>query len=956
MTDISATSGATATLERPGAEADLLIGGMTCASCSRRVERALAKTPGVSLAAVNLATERAHVAFDPAVLDAAALVAVVEKSGYTATELLPEPEVVATDDAGHARALPMHDPVAERDRERERELQNLKRKWMVSLAVGLVMMVAMYVPLPFSSMTLAPFYLAVATVVQVWAGGIFYKAAWATGRHGGANMNTLVALGTSAAWLYSAFITLWPMQAADWGFPDDLYFESGIIIVALVLMGRWLEARAKKQTTQALTALMGLQAKTARVVRNGVDVDIPVDEVRAGDLVRIRPGEKAPVDGVVVEGRSAFDESMLTGESLPVDKGPGDAIIGATVNTTGSLVFRATKVGRETTLAQIVRMVEEAQGSKAPLQRLADVISGYFVPAVLLLAVAGAGIWYVWGPEPRITMSVLVAITVLVIACPCALGLAAPTAIMAGTGKAAENGILVRGGEALEMTKKIDVIVLDKTGTLTRGKPQVTAVEPAVGWSDGDLLATVAAVETVSEHPLGAAIVAEARARGLALAAVTDFAATPGKGVRGLVGGRAVAVGNAALMADLAVDVAPLQASVDAAAARGATAMLASVDGAAAGVIVVADTLKPESAEAVAQLRALGLEVWMLTGDSTATAVAVAKEVGIAQVVAQVLPADKERVVAELQAKGHRVAMVGDGINDAPALARADLGIAIGTGTDVAMAASDITLVGGDLRGIVTAIALSRRTVSTIKQGLVWAFGYNVLLIPVAMGALYPWREILLSPILAAAAMAMSSVSVVTNALRLRRFKRPASAQAILHPPLWQRIGDVAYLGGIALVAIGIGAAALWLVPAGHGMSMGIGGGSGGGMNMTVDVEMGVNVQEIQEFVDDDTGTAGFPRIIAEVNQPFSFTVTPGWNDRYFIIVPIMDGVSMDMTAMVDPMLGERYWIPSNMEVLISVVLPKAGGYMYWIETPGVHEPHSFGIIDVVEPTPTAGS
>ena len=917
----------------------------------RRVERAWAKTPGVSLAAVNLATERAHVAYDPTLLDPAALVAIVERTGYTAQPLLPEPPTPAPGSAPASAAgdVLAHDPVAERDRERERELADLKRKWIVALAVGVVMMVLMYIPLPFEMMTLAPVFLAAATVVQVWAGGIFYRAAWAAGRHGGANMNTLVALGTSAAWAYSAFITLWPMQAADWGFPEDLYFESGVIIVALVLLGRWLEARAKKQTTQALTALMGLQAKTARVVRNGVEVDVPVAQVLVGDLVRIRPGEKAPVDGIVVEGRSAFDESMLTGESLPVDKAPGDIIIGATVNTTGSLLFRATKVGRDTTLAQIVRLVEEAQGSKAPLQRLADIISGYFVPVVLGLAVAGAAVWYVWGPEPQITMAVLVAITVLVIACPCALGLAAPTAIMAGTGKAAENGILVRGGEALEMTKKIDVIVLDKTGTITRGKPDVTAIEPVGDWAEADLLAIVAAVEALSEHPIAAAIVAAARARAITPAPVADFAAVPGKGVRGAVGGRAVVVGNAAAMVDAGIDVASLQGSIDAAAARGATPLLVGVDGAAAGVIVVADTLKPESAEAVAQFRALGLEVWLLTGDSTATATAVAKEVGIAHVVAQVLPADKERVVADLQARGHTVAMVGDGINDAPALARADLGIAIGTGTDVAMAASDITLVGGDLRGIVTAIALSRRTVSTIKQGLVWAFGYNVLLIPVAMGALYPWREVLLSPILAAAAMAMSSVSVVTNALRLRRFQRPASAEAILHPPFRQRVADVAYLGGIALVAIGIGVAALWLVPGEHGMSMN---GSGGGMDMTVDVEMGVNIQEIQAFVDDDTGTAGFPRIVAEVNQPFSFTVTPGWNDRYFILVPIMEGISMDMTAMVDPMLGERYWIPSNMEVLISIVLPQTGGYMYWIETPGVHEPHSFGIIDIVEPTP----
>jgi Cu+-exporting ATPase len=576
-------------------------------------------------------------------------------------------------------------------------------------------------------------------------------------------------------------------------------------------MGRWLEARAKRQTGEAIRALMGLQAKTARVIRNGVEQDIPVEQVVPGDLVRVRPGEKVPVDGVITEGGSALDESMLTGESLPVDKVAGDTVIGATINRTGSFVFRATHVGRDTTLAQIVRLVEEAQGSKAPMQRLADTISSYFVPVVLGLAAITFAIWMIWGPDPQLTFAVTAMVAVLVIACPCALGLAAPTAIMVGTGKAAENGILVRGGEALEQTRRITAIVLDKTGTLTRGKPAVTAIRPSGSISESDLLRLAAAVEIHSEHPLGEAIVAQAKERRLDLPAATGFSSVTGKGVVATVDGREVLAGNLALMNERGIDVTALGGEVAALAGQGATPMYVAVDGAAAGIIAVADTLKAESPEAVAQLKALGLEVWMLTGDNQATAEAIARQAGIDNVLAEVLPEQKSAKVQELQAAGKIVAMVGDGINDAPALAQADLGIAIGTGTDVAMAASDITLVGGDLRSIVTAIALSRRTVGTIKQGLFWAFAYNVALIPVAMGALYAAFDILLTPVLAAAAMAMSSVSVVTNALRLRRFQRPKSAEAILHPPLRARFADWGYLLAIGLIAIGIGAGALWL-------------------------------------------------------------------------------------------------------------------------------------------------
>jgi Cu+-exporting ATPase len=678
------------------------------------------------------------------------------------------------------------------------------------------MMALMYLPLGVPVEVLAPALLIAATVVQVWAGREFYQSAWAAGRHGATNMNTLVALSTTVAYGYSAFVTLWPGLAQRWGLPFHLYYETAVIIIALILLGRWLEERAKGQTSAAIKALMGLQARTARVVRDGGEQDIPIEAVRVGDLVRVRPGEKVPVDGIVTEGRSALDESMLTGESLPVEKGPGDEVIGATLNGSGSFIFRAARVGRDTALAQIVRLVEEAQGSKAPMQRLADTISSYFVPVVLVVAALTFAGWLLFGPEPRVTMALQTAIAVLIIACPCALGLATPTAIMVGTGKAAELGVLIRGGEALEAARRLDAIVLDKTGTLTRGQPVVTAISPASGVTEDALLRLAAAAEVGSEHPLGAAIVARARERGLDLPAAEHFAAIAGQGIQARVEQREVLLGNRALMERYGINLRDLPERAEAGTWGGATPLYVAFDGAAAGVIAVADTLKPESPAAVEQLQALGMDVLMLTGDTRATAEAIARQAGITRVLAEVRPEAKAATVKELQAAGQRVAMVGDGINDAPALAQADLGIAIGTGTDVAMAASDITLVGGDLRGIVTAIALSRRTVSTIRQGLFWAFAYNVVLIPVAMGLLYPLTGRLLDPVLAAAAMAMSSVSVVTNALRLRRFRRPASAAAILHPPVRQQIAEWAYLVVIAAVALLIGAAALVFAPAEH--------------------------------------------------------------------------------------------------------------------------------------------
>ncbi|HQR25543.1 MAG TPA: heavy metal translocating P-type ATPase [Nocardioides sp.] len=815
---MTATTTPSPTHDTECVETSLNIGGMTCASCVRRVEKTLTRVEGVVAASVNLANETATVSYDPAATSLDSLTAAVAGSGYTATPRTnpASDQTVPGGSSGDGTVEPS--PFDELDARRDAEITHLERRWQVALTTGLALMGVMYLPLYIDTMDwLMPVIFVIATSVQLWAGADIYRRAWDAAKHRATTMDTLVALGTGVAYCYSAFVTLWPAQAQSWGLPIHLYFETALIVVALVLMGRWLELKAKKRTAASIRTLVGLAPTKARVLRDGpdrtIEVDVPLERVAVGDLVRVRPGENLPVDGTVVNGSSSVDESMLTGESAPVDKRPGDQVIGATVNRTGTLVVRADAVGADSTLAQIIRLVEEAQGSQAPMQRLADHVSAWFVPAVLLAALATFIGWMTFGPDTdRLVLAIGTTVAVLIIACPCALGLATPTAVMVGTGKAAELGILISDGTALETARKVTAVVLDKTGTITYGRPTLEHVQTLVGsgLDPDELLALVAAAEVGSEHPVGEAVVTAARNRGLTLPPVTDFAAHPGHGITGTVDEHAVAVGNQTHMATLGIDTVRLAGDAARAAAAGGTPMYIAVDGALTGLVTVADTVRPDAAEAVAQLRALGLQIWMVTGDNAATAASVAAEVGIDHVIAEVLPAGKVDRIAALQADGLVVAMVGDGINDAPALAKADLGIAIGTGTDVAIAASDITLVGGSLHGIVNAIALSRRTVSTIKQGLAWAFAYNVLLIPVAAGVLYWWHDLLLDPVLASAAMAMSSVSVVTNALRLRRFRAPATAHDITHRPLRTRVADSAHLVAVAVVALALGTVFTW--------------------------------------------------------------------------------------------------------------------------------------------------
>jgi P-type Cu+ transporter len=742
------------------AQETLPILGMTCASCVSRVERALRKPPGVLRADVNLATEKATVTYIPGQASHEDLVAAVEAAGYEVIEL---PDAAAGTTTAAADAS---------DAARAAAYRTLKRKVVVGFALSVVIFAGTMQPdwFPFLPAWLHNGYVlwALATPVQFWVGRQFYTTAWSALRHGTTTMNTLVAMGSSAAYFYSVLGVLFPGFFEQRGLSMPMYFDSAALIITLILFGRLLEARAKGQTGAAIKALIGLQPRTARVLREGAEIDVPVQHVVAGDLVIVRPGEKVPVDGVVVSGSSAVDEAMLTGEPMPVLKNEGADVIGATMNTSGSFTFRATKVGADTALAQIVRLVEQAQGSKPPIARLADVIAAYFVPAVIAVASLTFVVWLVFGPSPSLNYALLNFVAVLVIACPCALGLATPTAIMVGTGKGAENGVLIRDGAALETAHKLDTIVLDKTGTITEGKPRLTDLVlfgDGHGLDDDGLLRLLAAAERGSEHPLAAAVLAAAAERGLEVPVAERFEAVAGHGIRAMVEGHAVIAGNERLAGPAAGHAA------EAFAAEGKTVITVEIDGEPAGAVAVADTVKTGSAAAVRRLREMGLEVVMLTGDSRATAGTVAAQVGVDRFVAHVLPGEKASQIAGLQAEGKRVAMVGDGINDAPALAQADIGIAIGTGTDVAMEASDITLMSGDLGGVAAAVALSRATIRVVKQNLFWAFAYNVALIPLAAGAFYPAFGVLLNPIYAAAAMGLSSVTVVTNSLRLRRFK-----------------------------------------------------------------------------------------------------------------------------------------------------------------------------------------
>ncbi len=750
--------------------------GMTCASCVNRITRFLNKVEGVAEANVNLASESATVRYDPAQVDVAGLVAAVDAAGYVARVEQASSADHEVDVAEAAAAK------ADRDEAAARHAADLRRRLIVSAVLTLPLILGL------ARMTVAPwlpafltnpwFQLALATPVQFWAGSLFYAGAIKALRHKATDMNTLIAVGTSAAYGYSLATILFPafFIAAGLGMDGEalpMYFDTSAAIITLILLGRFLEARARSHTSDAIRRLINLAPRTARVIRDGIETDIDVALVRVGDLVRVRPGETVAVDGVVTEGASGVDESMITGESLPVAKRAEDLVVGGTLNTTGTLTFRATRIGADTVLARIIRLVSDAQGSRAPIQRLADVVTGYFVPMVLGLATFTFVVWFVFGPQPAFNMALLNTVAVLIIACPCALGLATPTSIMVGTGKGAEAGVLFRNAEALERLGSVKAVVLDKTGTLTEGRPRVTDIVRAAGApADDELLALVAAAERGSEHPLADAIVREATdTRKLSLADATDFLSVAGGGVSALVGGRAVVVGRPGFLESVGIDVSALTETADALAANGRTPVFVALDGAAAGVVAIADTLKAGSIEAVAELRRIGITVAMLTGDNRRTAEAIARTAGIDKVVADVRPDGKAAAVKALQAEGKVVAMVGDGVNDAPALASADVGVAMGTGTDVAMESAGVTLMSGDLRGLVTAISLSRATMRNIRQNLFWAFGYNVILIPVAMGVLYPINGMLLDPIFAAAAMAASSVTVVSNALRLRRFR-----------------------------------------------------------------------------------------------------------------------------------------------------------------------------------------
>ena len=731
------------------------IKGMHCASCVVVIEQSLKNVAGVSNASVNLANEKATVIYDPDRVTDEHLSSAVKRAGYQA--LLRQE--VEDEDAAKKMKL--------------RELSVLRNKVSFSLVVGALILWGSFPGL----MDTAPMFLTnfwvqliLATPVQFWIGSAFYRATIPALKHRTANMDTLVAIGTTMAYIYSAFVTIFPDVVKNVGIEPMPYFDVATIVIGLILLGRYFESKAKAGTGEAIRKLMSLQAKTARVVRKGKEVDIPIEQVIVGDVVRVRPGEKIPVDGIVEEGGSAVDESMVTGESMPTEKKAGDTVVGATMNKTGTFTFQATKVGSDTMLSRIIKLVEDAQGSKAPIQRVADMVSSYFVPIVIMLSILTFVVWYVFGPEPVLTFAILNTIAVLIIACPCAMGLATPTAIMVGTGKGAEHGILIKDAESLELAHKIDTVVFDKTGTLTKGTPEVTDIVVISG-DRASSLSLIASLEKGSEHPLAEAIMKKAIEEKVETAKVEQFKALSGLGVEGEISGGKAVFGNRKLMSKIGISFEKHEDDIVKLENEGKTVMLFAQNGELRALIAVSDTIKNSAKEGVFALQKLGIEVVMITGDNKRTAEAIGKMLGITNILSEVLPEQKELAVRKLQSEGKRVAMVGDGINDAPALASADVGIAMGTGTDVAMEAADITLMNSDIRSVSSAILLSKITMRIIKQNLFWAFGYNVILIPVAMGVLYPFTHTLFNPILASLAMAFSSVSVVGNSLRLKRKK-----------------------------------------------------------------------------------------------------------------------------------------------------------------------------------------
>lgn len=730
------------------------IKGMHCASCVNVTERAIKKVPGVADAVVNLATEKATVTYDTDVCSPQQLATSVAKTGYAL-------EVEEQNDALIQK-------------EKQQMLALLRNKVIISLILGALILWGTFPGLIKTSPALLQIFwvqLVLAIPVQSWAGAEFYKTAIVALKHRTSNMDTLVALGTTVAFAYSAFVTAFPQLLTKIGIEAMPYFDVATIVIGLILLGRYFEEKAKAGTSNAIKKLIGLQAKTARIVVKGKEINVPLAEVHVGDVVRVRPGEKIPVDGTVLDGESSVDESMISGESLPVEKTKGEIVIGATINGTGSFLYKATKVGSDTLLSNIVKLVQEAQGSKAPIQRIADTVSSYFVPIVIMLALATFALWYVFGPTPSFLYAMLNTVAVLIIACPCAMGLATPTAIMVGTGKGAEKGILIKNAESLERASKVTTIVFDKTGTLTNGKPEVTDIVAYNNTTEKEVLYFAASLEKTSEHALAEAVLTKAKAKGVATKRVTEFKAIAGHGVRGTIDRITVLLGNKRLMSKENVAYTSAEKKIEELEAEGKTVMILGIHGKLAGLIAVADTIKQSAPATVASLKKRGIEAVMITGDNKKTAIAIAQIVGITRVIAEVLPDQKEEQVRKLQSEKKIIAMIGDGINDAPALAAADIGIAMGSGTDVAIEAADITLINKNLQSVISALELSKKTMRTIRINLFWAFGYNVILIPVAMGVLYPFFGIVLNPVFASAAMALSSISVVSNSLLLRKVR-----------------------------------------------------------------------------------------------------------------------------------------------------------------------------------------